>query len=64
MLAEFSNEKYVIDAIMKLELNEIQHGLSAIKSDKILNFKKQKIKINLCPQTNLIFGKINIYTNR
>lgn len=59
-VGEFSNEKYVIDAIMKLELDEIQHGLSAIKSDKILNLiKKQKIKINLCPQTNLIFGKIN-----
>lgn len=29
-VGEFSNEKYVIDAIMKLELNEIQHGLSAI----------------------------------
>lgn len=59
-VGEFSNEKYVIDAIMKLELNEIQHGISAIQSDKILNLiKKKKIKINLCPQTNLVFGRIN-----
>lgn len=59
-VGEFSNEKYVIDAIIKLDLNEIQHGLSAIKTDKVLNLiKKQKIKINLCPQTNFIFGRIN-----
>lgn len=30
------------------------------QSDKILNLiKKKKIKINLCPQTNLVFGRIN-----
>ncbi len=59
-VGEFSNEKYVIDAIIKLDLNEIQHGLSAIKNDKVLNLiKKHNIKINLCPQTNFIFGRIN-----
>lgn len=59
-VGEFSDDSHVIDAILKLELNEIQHGLSAIKNDEILNLiRKRNIKINLCPQTNLILGRIN-----
>ena len=59
-VGEFASEEYVVDAIEKLDLNEIQHGISAIQNDKILDIiRKQKIKINLCPQTNLIFGRVN-----
>ena len=56
-VGEFETDKYVKDAIFKLDLNEIQHCLSGIKNDQVLNLIKEKnIKINLCPQTNLIFG--------
>lgn len=56
-VGEFETDNYVKDAIIKLDLNEIQHCLSGIKSDLVLDLiKKRDIKINLCPQTNLIFG--------
>lgn len=59
-VGEFEDEKYVLDAILKLELNEIQHALSAIENDEVLNLiKRLKIKINLCPQANLILGRTN-----
>lgn len=48
-VGEFSDGNFVIDAITKLELNEIQHGLSAIKSDKILNLIKEKNQNKFMP---------------
>lgn len=58
-VGEFMNYKYIIEAIKKLDLHEIQHGISGIKNKETLDLiKNREIKVNLCPQSNLVFNNI------
>lgn len=46
----------------ELELDEIQHGIAAAKSPQIMNWlAKHKIKLNVCPTSNVMLNNCENY---
>lgn len=62
-VGEFSTANYINDALIKLNLDEIQHGLSIINDMKLMNkIKEQGIRVNLCPASNIGLGTVKEYS--
>ncbi|MCM1285742.1 MAG: hypothetical protein NC213_03790 [Acetobacter sp.] len=63
-VGEFCDYTYIDDAINKLRINEIQHGLSITQSNDLINkIRNKNIRINLCPESNLRLKRINLLEN-
>ncbi len=62
-IGEFESSEYVDDAVDKLNLDEIQHGLSIVQSkDLIKKVKKNGIQVNLCPASNVGLKRVKEYS--
>lgn len=62
-VGEFESSKYVEDAVDKLQLDEIQHGLSIINNSDLINkIKDKNIQVNLCPTSNYMLGRVKKYS--
>lgn len=62
-VGEFESDGLVEDAIEKLELDEIQHGLSIINNSVLMNkIKEKNIRVNLCPASNYMLGRVKKYS--
>ncbi len=49
----------VKEAVEELELNEVQHGISAYKSPAIMNWlADNKIQLNICPTSNVMLNRV------
>lgn len=58
-VGEFSDADSVVNVVKQYRLDEVQHGIGAAKSKKALNFlAKNKIRCNVCPQSNLMLGAV------
>lgn len=58
-IGEFSDHKSIEETIELLEPDEIQHGINAVNSDKTLAMiSERKIRLNICPQSNLSLGSV------
>jgi len=57
-IGEFSSDELmIIETIKQLNVNEIQHGLNAARSEYILSMLRDRgIGVNLCPTSNLALG--------
>lgn len=62
-VGEFTDSSFVSDAIDKLGLDEVQHGLSIINDkDLIHKIKEKNIRINLCPESNRKLNRVKEYS--
>lgn len=51
--------RYAVDC---LELDEVQHGISAVKSKEVLSYlEKNNIRLNVTPTSNLMLGRVSCY---
>lgn len=58
-VGEFTNYKFVIDAVRKLRLDCIQHGIALSESDDAMNEVKEKnIMLCVCPSSNLMLSRV------
>lgn len=49
-------------AVEELELDEVQHGIAAAKSQKVMNFlSDNKIRLNICPTSNIKLSRVYSY---
>ncbi len=61
-IGEFGNPDDVMRYAEELELDEIQHGIMAAKSPQIMKWlAKHKIKLNVCPTSNVMLGNCESY---
>lgn len=63
-VGEFESAKFVEDALEKLNLDAINHGLSAKDSENLMKYiRDNNIMINCCPSSNLILSRIDGYSS-
>ena len=58
-IGEFSNAESIKNAIELLNPQEIQHGISAVNSEYIMDMILERdIQLNICPESNLRLGAV------
>ncbi|MGL5675080.1 MAG: hypothetical protein ACRDDX_01550, partial [Cellulosilyticaceae bacterium] len=61
-IGEYGTADDVMRYAEELELNEIQHGIAAATSPQIMKWlSKNKIKLNVCPTSNIMLGICDSY---
>lgn len=63
-VGEFGTADDVMEAVEELELNEVHHGIAAVKSPFVMNWlAHHKIQLNICPTSNVMLGVVDEYKN-
>lgn len=63
-VGEFGSADDIVYAIKTLNLNAVQHGISASQSKKVMDFLKNKgTVLNICPTSNLVLGRVQSLQN-
>ena len=58
-VGEFTSYKYVTDAIRKLDLGCVQHGISLVENkDAMDEIKAKDITLVICPSSNLMLSRV------
>ncbi|MCT4598113.1 MAG: adenosine deaminase [Vallitalea sp.] len=58
-VGEWGDADSVKRAVSELELDEVQHGISATKSQQVMNWlSDHDIQLNVCPTSNVILGRV------
>jgi adenosine deaminase len=58
-VGEWGTADDVQRAVEVLELDEVQHGIAAARSDSVMRFlADNKIRLNVCPTSNLLLGRV------
>lgn len=61
-IGEFSSAESVRRFVELFELNEVQHGIGAAKDPDVLAFlRDNKIRCNVCPESNVMLGAVESY---
>ena len=56
---EFGDAESVRYTVEVLELNEVQHGISAVNSKDVMKWlRKNNIKLNICPTSNIKLNRV------
>jgi adenosine deaminase len=59
---EFGNAESVRETVQVLELDEVQHGIGAAESPEVMNWlSKNKILLNVCPESNIALKRVTSY---
>lgn len=62
-LGEFSTPEELLCGIKLLHLNQVNHGISAAKSLKVMDYiRDNNILLNICPASNIRLGIVNSYS--
>lgn len=62
-VGEFESSKFIDEAITKLNLDEIQHGLSMVKDKNLMRkVRDHNIQVNLCPASNIALERVKEYS--
>lgn len=63
-VGEFEGPKFIEDAIDKLNLDAINHGINCIKSQNLMEeISNKKIVCNICPTSNILLSRVDNYKN-
>lgn len=61
-VGEFTDARYIDEALEYLNLDAITHGISLSKSKELMNYVRDKeIMINCCPSSNYYLKRVNSY---
>jgi adenosine deaminase len=59
-VGEWGDADSVKEAVEELELNEVQHGISAANSPEVMKWlADNKIQLNICPTSNVMLNRVN-----
>lgn len=62
-IGEFESSKFIDEAVTKLNLDEIQHGLSMVHDKELMKkIRDKNIQVNLCPASNISLGRVKEYS--
>lgn len=62
-IGEFGSAGSIIEAIETLELDAIQHGISAADSQDVMRYlQERQIPLHICPTSNIRLGRIQAYS--
>ena len=62
-VGEYESSKFIEDAVDKLNLDEIQHGLSMVEDKELMKkVRDNNIQVNLCPASNVALGRVEDYS--
>lgn len=62
-VGEFADAGYIERALIDLDLDCINHGLSLIQSQDLMKYvSDQAIMVNICPSSNILLSRINSYS--
>lgn len=63
-VGEWGDADSVREAVEELELDEVQHGISAARSPQIMNWlADHKIQLNICPTSNVMLNRVDDLKN-
>lgn len=63
-VGEWGSADDVMRAVEELELDEVQHGIAAAQSQKVMNFlADNKIRLNICPTSNVKLSRVDKLEN-
>ena len=63
-VGEFGSADSIMRTCNLLDLDEVQHGISAIESEEVMSFLKDKgIQLNICPTSNIKMHVVSDYKN-
>lgn len=58
-VGEWGTAEDVQRAVEVLELDEVQHGIAAARSESVMRFlADNRIRLNICPTSNLLLGRV------
>ncbi len=58
-VGEWGDADSVMEAVETLELDEVQHGIAAATSPRVLRWlAEQRIQLNVCPTSNVMLGRV------
>ncbi len=58
-VGEWGDADSVKEAVETLDLDEVQHGISAVRSPAVLRWlADHRIQLNLCPTSNVMLGRV------
>lgn len=61
-IGEWGEADDIINGVEALQLDEVQHGISAAYSSKVINYLIEKhIRLNICPTSNIKLGRVKSY---
>lgn len=61
-VGEFGEADSIQEAVEELELNQVQHGITAAKSMDIMKWlAENKIQLNICPTSNVMLNRVQNY---
>lgn len=61
-VGEFGSAQDVLEACHALELDEVHHGIAAAASGSVMDWlAENKIRLNLCPTSNILLGRAQGY---
>ncbi len=56
---EFLGANSIRETVELLQLQEVQHGITAVESDEVMNWlQRNKIQLNICPTSNVRLGRV------
>ena len=56
-VGEYGKPELIVDAVEKLELDQVQHGITAIESKEVMSYlKKRGTVLNICPTSNVMLS--------
>ncbi|MBM7616421.1 amidohydrolase family protein [Alkaliphilus hydrothermalis] len=63
-VGEWGTADDVMRAVEELELDEVQHGIAAAQSHRVMNFlADHKIRLNICPTSNVKLSRVDSLKN-
>ena len=63
-VGEWGTAQDVMTAIKVLHLNEVQHGIAAVKDEYIIGFLvENNIRLNITPSSNVLLGRVSDLSN-
>jgi hypothetical protein len=61
-VGEFGDAESIQEAVSELELQQVQHGIAAADSPRVMRFLADNgIQLNVCPTSNIRLGRVTSY---
>lgn len=58
-VGEWGTAEDIVTAVKALRLNEVQHGIAAVRDESVIDFLiENKIRLNITPSSNVLLGRV------
>ena len=58
-VGEWGTAQDIVTAVKALHLNEVQHGIAAVRDESVVGFlRENKIRLNITPSSNVLLGRV------